>query len=372
MNNFPEHSSPVTTPVMHAFAMTWTTSKALWQTQKRPRNPYFAQAYDFMEKWMQGRDEFVLHTSGSTGMPKPITVTRKQLADSAAMTGQVLSLGTGTRALVCLNVGYIAGLMMLVRGMELDWELTITEPTSNPMAGLDAVDFDFVALVPMQLQAILENPATKDQAGHLGKILLGGAPVSMSLLALIRALDVPVFQSYGMTETVSHVALKALNGVNRSNSYMFLPGIQFGTDERGCLFVSGAVTNGHKVQTNDLVEIQGNAFQWIGRVDNVINSGGVKIVLDQADERIALVFNDLSISNAFFSWWEADEKLGQKLVLVIEKELPSLTPEQLSAEIRKHVSGYGNPKHIYFAKAFVKTATDKIDKRATFQQFLES
>lgn len=350
--------------------MIWTTGKTHWQTQKRPRNPYFAQAYDFMGKWLEGAREFVLHTSGSTGMPKPITVTRRQLQASAAMTGKALALGSGTRALVCLNVGYIAGLMMLVRGLELNWELTITEPTSNPLNGLDAVDFDFVAMVPMQLQAILENPATGNQVSNLGKILLGGAPVNLALAERIKAFDVPVFQSYGMTETVSHVALKALNGPEASDSYVFLPGMEFGKDERGCLFVSGAVTSNQKIQTNDLVEIQGNVFQWIGRADNVINSGGVKIVLDQTDQRIAQVFHDLGIPNAFFCWWEPDEKLGQKLVLVIENALDNERDEKLPAEIRSRVSTYENPKHIYFAKAFAKTATDKVDKRATFQQFL--
>ncbi|OJV14511.1 MAG: acyl-CoA synthetase [Dyadobacter sp. 50-39] len=352
--------------------MIWTTGKTHWQTQKRPRNPYFAQAYDFMGKWLEGAGEFVLHTSGSTGMPKPITVTRRQLQTSAAMTGQALSLGSGTRALVCLNVRYIAGLMMLVRGLELGWELTITEPTANPVSGLDSVDFDFVAMVPMQLQAILDNPASGNQVGKLGKILLGGAPVNPVLAAQIKALDVPVYQSYGMTETVSHIALKSLNGPLASDSYTFLPGIEFGTDERGCLFVSGAVTNAERVQTNDLVEITGGAFQWIGRADNVINSGGVKIVLDQADQRIASVFHDLGIGDAFFCWWEPDEKLGQKLVLVVESETGDALHPELASEIRKRVSTYENPKHIYFAKAFAKTATDKIDKRATFQQFLKS
>lgn len=352
--------------------MIWTTGKTHWQTQKRPRNPYFAQAYDFMGKWLEGEREFVLHTSGSTGMPKPITVTRRQLEASAAMTGKALSLGSGTRALVCLNVGYVAGLMMLVRGLELGWELTVTEPTSNPLNGLDTVDFDFVAMVPMQLQTMLENPVTAGQVNRLGKILLGGAPVSLTLTERIKGLNVPVFQSYGMTETVSHIALKALNGLRVNDSYVFLPGISFGTDERGCLFVSGAVTNGQKVQTNDLVEITGDEFEWIGRADNVINSGGVKIVLDQTDQRIAQVFHDLGISNAFFCWWEPDEKLGQKLVLVVEDTLHPELAQKLPVEIRSRVSTYENPKHIYFAKAFAKTATDKVDKRATFQQFLKS
>nr|WP_295928324.1 AMP-binding protein [uncultured Dyadobacter sp.] len=352
--------------------MTWNTSRRLWPEQERPQNPYFAQAYDFMEAWLGGQEEFVLHTSGSTGTPKPITLTRKQLSASAAMTGEALALGQGTRALVCLNIGYIAGLMMLVRGLELDWELTITEPTSNPLVESGMVAFDFVALVPMQMQAMLNDPVTKEKCRLLGKILLGGAPVGAELMQQLAALPVPVYQSYGMTETVSHIALRRLNGDEAGDTYRLLPGITAGTDERGCLFVSGPVTNGERVQTNDLVEIHGDRFEWIGRADNVINSGGVKIVLDQVDARIALAFREMAVSNAFFSWWERDEKLGQKLVLVIEGTVPAAAATALRAEIRKQVSAYSNPKHIYFAEKFAKTATDKIDKRATFQKLFNS
>lgn len=352
--------------------MTWNTSRTLWPEQKRPVNPYFAQAYDFMEAWLGGREEYVLHTSGSTGTPKPITVSRKQLSASAVMTGRALALGQGTRALVCLNIAYIAGLMMLVRGMELGWELTITEPSSNPLTEPDMVAFDFVALVPMQMQAILSNPLTREKAAQLGKILLGGAPAGGQLIQQLAALPVPVYQSYGMTETVSHIALRRLNGEAASDAYSLLPGITAGTDERGCLYISGPVTNGERVQTNDLVEIHDGGFHWIGRADNVINSGGVKIVLDQVDARIALAFQEMAVSNAFFSWWEQDEKLGQKLVLVVEGDVPQTAAAAWAAEIRKQVSAYANPKHIYFAEKFAKTATDKIDKRATFQKLFNS
>ncbi|MCF2490971.1 AMP-binding protein [Dyadobacter sp. CY347] len=358
---------------MNNFPMPWNTSITAIRTQDRPADPYFGKAYDFMQSWLNGQQTFTLQTSGSTGTPKPIEIDRNQLIASAQMTGKALDLGRGTRALVCLNVHYIAGLMMLVRGMELDWEMTIIEPSANPLLEFDShAEFDFTALVPLQLTAILENPQTEKQIERLGKILLGGAPVNVTLQREIEALTIPIYQSYGMTETVSHIALRRLNGAKSSEDYHFLPNIDFGTDERGCLHISGPVTNGGVVQTNDLVEISGNTFKWIGRADNVINSGGVKIVLDKIDERVGEVFYEFKIHNAFFNWSVPDEKLGQKLVLVIEGTENALPVDQIILKIRKRLSAYETPKHVYFVQHFSKTTTDKVDKRHTVQQLLAS
>jgi O-succinylbenzoic acid--CoA ligase len=348
--------------------MKWVTSNIVFDQQTRPEHVYFGQAYDFIKAWKSGQNTFILQTSGSTGQPKPITVTRNQLTASAHMTGRALNLNAGTRALVCLNVAYIAGLMMLVRGIELGWELTVVEPSANPLLNEGSSEFDFIAMVPMQLLEILDHPLTTSILEHTGMILLGGAPVSISLQKRIEPLKIPVFQSYGMTETVSHIALKQLNGLNASNHYTFLPDITHGTDERGCLFISGTVTNGAVIQTNDIVAISGNQFEWIGRADNIINSGGVKIFLDQVESRIADVFYVLGIANAFFTWHQNDEKWGQKLVLVIEGSVVDFTKEQLTIEIRKKVSAYETPKDIYFVERFSKTPTDKVDKRLTIQQ----
>lgn len=352
----------------------WKTDKVEFRGQARPDNPYFQKAYDFIDRWLGGRQEFELQTSGSTGVPKIISVTRKQLSSSAAMTGKALDLGKGTRALVCLNVAYVAGVMMLVRGIELEWELTIIEPISNPLRSFEAdIKFNFAALVPMQLSASLDDVSTENRIGQYGKILLGGAPVGVSLLKRIQNLEIPVYQSYGMTETVSHVALRKLNGENATNSYQFLPGVEAGLDERNCLFVSGPMTNGEQIQTNDLVEITSpESFVWLGRMDNVINSGGVKIVLDTVDEKIAQVFYELNYRYPFFAWYQDDEKLGQKLVLFIETDVVELSEESLLNEIRKHVSTYETPKHVYFANRFKKTLTDKIDKRRTAEVLLNN
>lgn len=352
----------------------WITNRDKVLQEQIPTDPYFKSVYDFARAWLDGQKTFTINTSGSTGTPKEITLSRRQMVTSACLTGQVLDLPKGTRALVCLNVNYIAGMMMLVRGLQLDWQLTIVNPGINPLLDVPKkAVFDFVALVPIQLTAILQDTTTRGRAEELGKILLGGAPVSEILLQEIQFLKIPIFQSYGMTETVSHVALRRLDGDALQNNYQFLPGIEFGIDARNCLYLRGAVTNNELVQTNDLVEINSsNSFHWLGRVDSVINSGGVKISLDKIDRVVGEILREMDIAIEYFCWHEPDEKLGQKLVLFLEEEPLVLNKKALLEKISDRVKRYETPKGVYFAKEFKRTPTAKIDKIATAQYYLNA
>ncbi len=352
----------------------WTTHRERILQEPIPTDPYFQSVYDFAKAWLDGQETFTVTTSGSTGTPKEITLSRTQMAVSARMTGQFLQLTEGTRALICLNVNYIAGMMMLVRGLDLGWRMTIVSPSSNPLLKVpQASIFDFVALVPMQLTAILQNEETVGRVGDLGKILLGGAPVSEILLREIQDIERPVYQSYGMTETVSHVALRRLNDDTQREDYQVLPGIEFDVDARACLNLRGAVTNHEPVQTNDLVEITSpNTFRWLGRADSVINSGGVKISLDKIDKVVGEVLQEMGVATEYFCWHEPDEKLGQKLVVFLEGKSTVLRPKELVEKISARVKRYESPKAVYFAKQFIKTPTAKIDKIATAQQHLNA
>ena len=352
----------------------WNTNREKIFREPPPNDPYLKSAYDFAQDWLVGKQEFTLSTSGSTGAPKPITLSRAQLIASAKMTGNALALPESTRALACLNTNYIAGMMMLVRGVVLGWEMTITEPSSNPLLGLaPALEFNFVAMVPMQLSSILQDEKTRERIGACGKILLGGAAVSKGLLQEIRQLKVPVFQSYGMTETVSHVALRRLNGDTPEENYRILPGIAFGTDGRECLFVHGEVTDFKVVQTNDLVEITSpNTFRWLGRADSVINSGGVKISLDKIDEVVGQVLQEMQATNGYFCWHKADEKLGQKLVLFVETVDSDFDQKELLAKISTRVKPYETPKAVYFVSTFARTRTAKINKITTAQSYFKN
>lgn len=352
----------------------WITSRDSILREQIPADPYFKSVHDFAKAWLDGQKTFAITTSGSTGMPKEIVLSRSQMVASARMTGQILKLPKGTRVLVCLNVNYIAGMMMMVRGLELDWQLTIVNPGNNPMLDVskEAV-FDFVALVPMQLLATLKDQSTHERVRDLGKILLGGAPISEMLLQEIQAVKIPIYHSYGMTETVSHVALRRLNGETPQEDYQTLPGIEFGVDARECLYFRGAVTNDEIVQTNDLAEITSpKSFHWLGRVDSIINSGGVKISLDKLDRVVGEVLLEMDVVTDYFCWHEPDEKLGQKLVLFLECENAVLNTEELLEKISDRVKRYETPKGVYFAKPFKRSPTTKIDKIATAQNHLNA
>ena len=345
----------------------WITDRQRLVTEPPPSGPYFKSAYDFARAWLRGESEFLLHTSGSTGVPKPLWVQRNQMEASARMTGTTLDLPAGTRALVCLNTGYIAGRMMLVRALVLDWQMVVVEPVANPLALVETEQsFDFVAMVPLQLTACLQENATRPKVEHCGKVLLGGAPISLALETEIQKLAIPVYQSYGMTETVSHVAIRRVNGPERTESYQMLGGIEFGLDARECLWVRGAITNFETIQTNDFVTLEkGGTFRWLGRADSVINSGGIKIQLDSLDRVGEELMAEMQLSNNFFHWHEPDEKLGQKLVLFIEKKPSVVNVKELLAKFATRVNLYEVPKAVYFVDTFIPTATAKIDKKAT-------
>ncbi|HXA02929.1 MAG TPA: AMP-binding protein, partial [Cytophagaceae bacterium] len=215
---------------------------------------------NFSREWLSGKSNFSIFTSGSTGKPKEIILHRDQMISSARMTGFTLSIKAGDKSLICLNTEFIAGIMMLVRGFELKMNMTIIEPSSNPLKNIPVSEsFDFTALVPMQMQKILEESQDKIALlNNMKAILLGGSPVSNRLEEDLQQITVPVFSTYGMTETVSHIAFRRLNGDSRSELYTIIEGVKTGTDERGCLTINTSSASHHTIVTNDLVELTDN------------------------------------------------------------------------------------------------------------------
>lgn len=330
-----------------------------------PSDPYFRQAWEFCWSYAMGKEEFLLHTSGSTGNPKPILLTRAQMQASAWITQKALHLQSGQRALICLNVAYIAGTMMLVRGMELGLTMYLVAPSSQPFGEIpEGLPIDFMAVVPLQLQTMLETKQ-HSRLNTLEVIIVGGAPVNSTLLTQIQQLSVPIFSTYGMTETVSHIALRKLNGTEASESYTLLDSIEADTDDRNCLRLRGAVTNYEWIQTNDVVVFTDTThFQIIGRADNIINSGGIKIQLEKVERAIEQIWNR---SERFFVWWKWDERLSQKLILVAENAQIA-DKESFNKELQTRLNPYEIPKEIHSVKKFVETATGKVDKRRTFEE----
>jgi O-succinylbenzoic acid--CoA ligase len=330
----------------------------------------------FCKDWLNGKESFILQTSGSTGSPKPITVLRIQMITSARMTGQALQLASGDPALVNLHIRYIAGRMMLVRGLELKLPLTVTEPSASPLALFASETvFKLLSFVPAQLQTILEQTPEKLSILNKAKaILLGGAPITTAQETQLQRIEAPVFQTYGMTETLSHIALRRLNGATASEVYTVLPGVHIETDQRGCLVIQTPVVKEQSIVTNDIVQILSPAtFRWVGRIDNVINSGGVKVQAERVEQEVASVLTQVQLNRRFFVAGIPHTQWGEVVALFMEG-----TPVADDQKIRllemleqAGLSRYELPKEIFFMNTFLETPTGKVDKKLIVKELLE-
>lgn len=341
-------------------------------TQKFANNSTFEESLKFCKQWINGQENFIINTSGSTGAPKSIKITRTQMEASARMTMKTLSLQSGDNALVCLNTSFIAGKMMLVRGMVNELNLYITEPSSNPLLGIPKnLQLDFMAVVPLQLETIIDSGiAGIDQLNKMKAVIVGGAAVSHSLSEKIKQLKCPTYATYGMTETVSHIALKRLNGPEASDYFRVLEGVKIGLDDRGCLTINSILTNHKTINTNDIVNlIDKHSFEWLGRADNVINSGGLKIHPEQLENQIRSILNSQAIHHNLMVTGIPDPTLGEKVVLLLEsKELASNLNQSMLSSLKKELPAYQNPKEIYTLEEFNYTDTGKVKRKETLKK----
>ena len=334
-------------------------------------SPYERHTLHFCRQWLTGQQSFVVPTSGSTGKPKAITLTRNQMRASARLTGRVLGLRAGDEALACLSTEHVAGLMMLVRGFELGLALTVVTPSRNPLAACtDDTRFDFAAFVPLQVQEILTaTPAKKAILDRMRAILIGGAPVDDSLLRQIAALEVPVYHTYGMTETVSHIALRRLNGPQASDWFQPLDGVKIGLGPQDCLVVTSILTGDRPLLTNDRIELgPGGSFRWLGRLDNVINSGGFKVQAEKVEQALEQLLPQYSLlaGRRCCVGPLPHPQWTQAVVAVIEG--PPVVPEvetELRARLRQGwLHHYEVPRYFYFRPRLLETPTGKLDRRA--------
>ncbi|MCR5568386.1 MAG: AMP-binding protein [Paludibacteraceae bacterium] len=317
----------------------------------------------FMETWYDGESYVIGHTSGSTGIPKEIMLDKKAMEASAQLTNQHFGLTEGKSILLCLSTDYIAGKMVVVRALTGNLRLIVADTKSLPeWEG----HIDFAALVPMQVEALLHhNAESKKRLSEIGTIIIGGSPLSESLQKeLIEAGCKSAYTTYGMTETLSHVAVAKITGDGKL-SYHALKGIKFDTDDRGCLVIHAPHIQKAPFKTNDIVDLaDGQSFTWKGRWDNVVNSGGIKLFPESIEKKI----NQL-IDSRFYLIGEQDERLGSQLVLKIEGIEPAREKvEQLKAEIAKCVEKYERPKRIDFVSQFEETRTGKIKRTSAPQK----
>lgn len=316
----------------------------------------------FILEWLDDKPTITVQTSGSTGKPKNILIHKENMVNSALATGEYFQLKSRDKALLCLPCNYIAGKMMVIRSFVLKLDLYISNP-SAPLAGIDT-SIDFAAMVPLQVENLLSKP--KQPIRKINQLIIGGAAVSSSLLAQLQNLSTQCFATYGMTETITHVAIKALNGNSASDYYNILPNIQIERDERDCLVIHAPKIAREKVITNDIVKIiSQKEFKWLGRFDNVINSGGVKLFPEQIEQKL----NNI-IPYRYFISSIPDEKLGEKVVLVIETKSMKYDDVliRLTHKIADSLGQFERPKTTFFTSPFIETATGKLKRKETLQQ----
>lgn len=319
--------------------------------------------HTFLTDWFNKNDYVIVTTSGSTGVPKNIQLKKEYMKNSALATGMFFETLENTKALCCLPVEFIAGKMMVVRALMLGWNLDVIDSNSNPLAYIEKT-YDFSAMVPLQLRNSL------DKLSFLKKLIVGGGVVSQELQEAIQEIPTAIYATYGMTETITHIAIKPINIVSggvESSSYKVLPNVLISKDERNCLVIKAPKVSDEVIITNDVVDIVSETqFTWKGRYDNVINSGGIKLHPEEIEKKLSPY-----IQSKFFVAGIPDEILGEKLILVIEKTVTSNEVEKsLDVTIKNTstLSKFEKPKEVFYLSEFLLTKTGKIKRKETLQK----
>lgn len=332
--------------------------------------PPLQRALTFCWQWLHGQQRFLVPTSGSTGPPTTIEITRQQMVASARNTQRALSLTSDHTALLCLDPAYIGGMMVLARALEIGMDVVGISPAAGPL-GVLPVRPTLLAVVPLQLQSLLESHRAMLQAAHA--TLVGGAPVSPALEETIRtSVKTPVYSTYGMTETASHVALRALNGPEADDTFQVLGDTIIGCDARGCLTLRGSVTRHELVVTNDQVAlVDERHFRWLGRHDWVINSGGVKVSPEPVERVVSAHWP--SAPPPLLVVGLPDDRLGQRVALVIEGSPASASDQQrLLRAVADKVPQYHAPREVYYVEVIPRTPNGKFNRRETVAMLLRT
>ncbi len=319
--------------------------------------------WDFIKVWLNDEDSIEVKTSGSTGTPKIIRIKKEQMQASALATGRFFDLKPQDKALLCLPCDYIAGKMMVVRTFVLGLDLHFVEPSSNPLASVSS-DFQFAAMIPLQVLNSIENAF--EQFNRIEKVIIGGGVVDNSLLKKIQNVKNQCFATYGMTETVTHVAIKKLNGRVKTDTYEALQGVTFSKDERQCLVIDAPYLAENQIITNDVIDLKSStSFEWIGRFDNVINTGGIKVYPEKIEEKISTF-----LESPFFIAATPDEKLGSCVTLWIESK-DKIDVDILQKQFKTGLSKFEIPKKIMVCSQFERTETGKIQRYLTVSKTLK-
>lgn len=317
---------------------------------------FLQEVHTFLEEWVSEQTWIEVYTSGSTGAPKKTILQKANLLQSALATGNFFNFQPNQTILLSLSPKYIAGKLMIVRAIAHSMKLFVAPNQENPLLNLNQENFDFAGFVPYQVAAILKNEQTRKVYENIKQVIIGGAALNESLEDELRLLKNQSFATFGMTETLTHFALKDLS--KKGNPYVCLPGISIDVDERSCLIIEKNKIF-DRIVTNDLVEkIRENEFIWKGRTDFVINSGGVKIHPELLEAKIGKFLP----TNRFYFYGRPSERFGQELILYIESDI-DLDISELSIKLKAVLIGYEFPKELVVIKKFDLTPTGKFIRK---------
>jgi O-succinylbenzoic acid--CoA ligase len=333
-----------------------------------PASEFESQVFAFCRLWKSGQSHFEFMTSGSTGTPKPILMRREAMIASAHLTGNWLHLAPNDVALLCLPIHYIAGAMVLVRALVLDLRVCIVDPNVNPLQGLEPISIQLASFVPNQWYTLLKSDVDfAAYFAHVKGVLLGGASLSPWIIQASQTMSFPIFLTYGMTETVSHVAYQTISPVFKEHFTLF-PEVDFQISETGCGRFKGQMTDNEWVQTNDLVEQIGtHEFRLLGRIDRVINSAGRKIHAERVEESLVTFFPERS----FFVGAVPDDSFGQKAILFIEG-LEEISENILNPDFLPALAAWEIPKSVVYLPKFETTPSGKMDRLKSVALYLNS
>ncbi len=320
--------------------------------------------FSFLLDWMSQDKTITLSTSGTTGMAQSNVLLKSAMVTSAENTLQYFNLKKGDSVLLCLSTVYIAGMMMVVRAITGGLNLILMPPERNPWQYVEQ-QIDFAAVVPMQLQELLEN---KEYQKMVNKVLVGGVPLNQQLINMIGNANVDIYQSFGMTETLSHVAIRQLKHEIGKTPYTAMKGVNFSQDENGCLIIQADYLK-EIIHTKDIVEMKDNhTFLWVGRADNIINSGGVKLYPEKIENKLSTL-----ISEPFFIAGLPDKTLSQKVALFIETKNPdTINKDALKQQFVHQLHRYEIPKELIILPEFQRTKTGKVKRKKTIEDYLKN
>ncbi len=317
---------------------------------------------DFLIEWFSDSPTVNLRTSGSTGIPKLIVAEKSRMVASAKMTLDYLKLKLGDTALLCLSVNYIAGKMMIVRAVVGGLNLLIGDVSSSPLQN-ESRHIDFAAMVPLQVYNSFRD--VSGRFSKIRKVIIGGGAIDKREEMAYSLEKNEIYATYGMTETLSHIAMRRVNGEAKSDYFTPLDGVEVSQTAEGTLIIKAPHLCAETLYTNDNVEMKpDHTFRILGRKDNVVCSGGIKLQIEEIEAKLAdLIHCDYALSSM------PDEKLGEKLVLVVECDANQTSASPISQplsleELSKHLQKYEVPKQLIFTEHLPRTESGKIARAA--------